>query len=758
MKPIAGAVLGIATVAAMSGSVSAQTVVETAVEAPASGAPALRLGDVPHTPDEPKIDGILDEALWRQALVIRLDIETQPRENGPAPVETFVHMIENGTTLLIAFDARDPEPEAIRAYLRDRDSAYNDDFVGVVLDTFNDQRRAFEFFTNPLGVQMDLTFDDVNGREDDSWDAIWDSAGVIGEQGFTVEIAIPFSQLRFQNSDSPQTWGLDALRFYPRADRVRISANRMDRGRNCYLCQLGKIEGFAAAEPGRGLEVVPAVTASRTDERDATANDLVAGDADGELGVNVRWGITPDLIANLALNPDFSQVEADVPQLDVNNQFALYFPETRPFFLEGADFFSTPLEAVFTRTVADPDIGAKLTGTRNSNTFGVFVAEDAVTNLLFPGALSSANDSLAQSNETIVGRYQRAFGSNSTVGALATARAGDDYHNRVAGFDGRYRPNDTHSIRFQALRSDTDYPTAVATEHSQPQDAFTGDAVEVGYDYGTREWWAFANYQNLDSSFRADSGFISQVDVVVQSAGFGRTWHGDGSRWWNQLRVGANANTSDDTAGRLLRRNRTVWAGLNGPRQLYAETGFNTSQQFWNGVLYDLKGIFLYSQARPVSGLSLSLQGRSGGQIDFANSRLGEELRLQPSVEWNANRHLLVRIRYTFSQLDADDSGARIFDAELTDVRFTWQFNVRAFLRLTAQQQVIERNLALFTNPNTDALSKTRGMQLLYSYQLNPQTVIYAGYSDNHLQDDDLATLTQTERTFFLKFSYAWVP
>jgi hypothetical protein len=757
MKPIAGPVLGIAALAALSGAAGAQTLA-TAVETPAAGGSAMRLGDVPHTADEPKIDGILDEDLWRQALVIRLDIETQPRENAPAPVETFVHIIENGTTLLIGFDARDPEPEKIRAYLRDRDSAYNDDFVGVVLDTFNDQRRAFEFFTNPLGVQMDLTMDDVNGREDDSWDALWDSAGVIGEQGFTVEIAIPFSQLRFQNSDGPQTWGIDALRFYPRADRVRISSNRMDRGRNCYLCQFGKIEGFAAAEPGRGLEVVPAVTASRTDERDATTNGLVAGDSDGELGVNVRWGITPDLIANLALNPDFSQVEADVPQLDVNNQFALYFPETRPFFLEGADFFSTPLEAVFTRTVADPDIGAKLTGTRNSNTFGVFVAEDAVTNLLFPGPLSSANDSLEQSNETFVGRYQRAFGSNSTVGALVTTRTGEDYHNHVAGFDGRYRPTDRHSLRFQALRSDTAYPSAVATEHNQPQDAFTGDAVEVGYDYGTREWWAFANYQRLDADFRADSGFISQVDVVTQSAGFGHTWHGDGSRWWNQFRVGANANTSDDTASRLLRRNRNVWVGLNGPRQLYAETGFNTSQQLWNGALYDMDAIFLYSQARPVGGLSLSLQGRYGGQIDFANSRLGQELRLQPSVEWNAGRHLLIRIRYTFSQLDADDSGARIFDAELTDVRFTWQFNVRAFLRLTAQQQVIERNLAMFTNPSTDALSKTRGMQLLYSYQLNPQTVIYAGYSDNHLQDDDLATLTQTERTFFLKFSYAWVP
>ena len=156
---------------------------------------------------------------------------------------------------------------SIRAYLRDRDSAFNDDFVGVVLDTFNDQRRAFEFFVNPFGVQMDLIQDDVNRNESSSWNAIWDSAGEINERGFTVEIAIPFSQLRFPRAAGEQTWGIDVLRFRPRAQRVRISNNPQDRNRNCYLCQFGKFTGFANAEPGKALEVVPTLTATRTDSR-----------------------------------------------------------------------------------------------------------------------------------------------------------------------------------------------------------------------------------------------------------------------------------------------------------------------------------------------------------------------------------------------------------------------------------------------------------------------------------------------------------
>jgi hypothetical protein len=605
---------------------------------------------------------------------------------------------------------------------------------------------------------MDLTIDGVNGGESDAWDAIWESAGAINDRGFAVEIAIPFSQLRFQKTDGPQVWGFEALRFYPREDRVRMAAKPRDRGSNCYLCQLDKVRGFANAEPGRGIEVVPSLTASRVDRRDASLGRLVKGDTDSEVGVNVRWAVSSDLVANLALNPDFSQVEADEAQLDVNNQFALFFPESRPFFLEGADFFTTPLNAVFTRTVADPDIGAKVTGTNGSNSYGVFAAEDVVTNLLFPGALGSTSDSLDQSNRVVVGRYRRSFGESSTIGGLLTSREGDDYNNRVAGFDGRYRMNDQHSLQFQYLRSDTEYPSAVVTESNQPAGGFNGDALQFSYDYGTREWFAFANYRTLDPDFRADSGFISQVDIENQNLGFGRVWHGDGERWWNQLRVGANTGSNHRTTdGQLLSRWRETFATMQGPRQSFAQIGGTKSQQFWSGQVYDRTTIFAYGEVRPAGAFTLGLSMNRGDQIDFTNSRLGEQVRVEPWMNWNANRHLFIRLSHTAARLD-DQAGERIFAADLTDLRATWQFNVRSFLRLTLQQQIVDRNLAQFTTPTFDERSKSRGSQILYSYQLNPQSVIFAGYSDNHRQNDELMTLTKTDRAFFLKFSYAWIP
>lgn len=715
------------------------------------------LGDVPQTMAPVKIDGVLDEPFWKRALEVNLGVETNPLENKPAPVVTKAYITEDADTLLLAFRAFDPHPGRIRAFLRDRDSAFNDDFVGVVLDTFDDGRRAFEFFANPLGVQMDLTNDDVNHREDASWNAIWKSAGKITAHGYTVEMQIPFSQLRFPRMPGEQRWGIDVLRFYPRSQRARLSDGPLLRGKNCYLCQLAVVRGFADAEPGKDLVVAPEVTVTRADARDAPSGRLAAGSMDTQPGLNLRWGITPDMTANLALNPDFSEIEADVAQLDVNNQFALYFPETRPFFLEGADFFSTPIQAVFTRTVADPDWGAKLTGRSDGNTFGIFTADDAVTDLLFPGPLQSATDALDAPNRASVVRYRRGFGKGSTIGVLVTSRAGGSYSNSLAGVDGHVRVSDRHSFDFQFLHSDTRYPDAIVSDFDQPAGTFGGDGRSVKYGYSSRDWFANADYSSIDPGFRADSGFVTRVDIEQTNVGGGRIWQGDGRQRWNQIRLGATMITTHDHSGALLDRTRQGFVTIAGPRQSFLRTAITRGLQFWDGRLFSADTDFVYAQITPVRGLNVNVSVNVGDQIDFDNSRLGKQLRIQPGIDWNANRHLLLRLRHTSDKLD-DRAGKRIFDAELTDARLTWQFNLRSSVRLVVQREHVARNLDSYVDKSTDPHTLTIASQLLYSYKINPQTVFYGGYSDNRQQDLQYPRLTKTGRTFFLKFSYAWVP
>jgi len=715
------------------------------------------LPDLPSTTAAIAIDGIMDDAAWADAIPVKINIETRPAENTPAPVETTAYLVEDGQSLYIAFDAKDPEPHKIRAYLRDRDSAWNDDFVGIVIDTYGDERRAFEFFVNPLGAQMDLTNDDVNQREDESWDAIWDSAGKINEDGYIVEIEIPLSQLRFPNVDGKQTWGVDLLRFYPRDHRYRFSNNTQDRSVNCYLCQFQKIQGLEGAEPGRDLEVVPTLTAlqsSTTD--DAGFVPLSSDSVDTEVGLNVRWGITPDLTANLAINPDFSQVEADVAQLDINNQFALFFPEKRPFFLEGADYFRTPVQAVFTRTVANPSAGTKLTGKRGNNTFGVFLAQDDLTNLIFPGATSSDSESLEQENTAFVGRYSRSFGESSTVGALLTSRTGDDYHNTVGGFDLRWKINDQHSVRAQYLRSDTEYPLDIATDFDQPLDSFDGHAAHAGYNYDSRSWFAYVRHIEQSDGFRADSGFVPRVDISQQVVGLGRIWHGDEDNWFSQIRLNGDWDIAHDDQGRLLEREVEAYLNVSGPMQSHFEVGALNRDTLANDVLFEETKLSAFAEFQPRGGLLLGVWSRVGDQVDFDNTRLGDEVRVDPFVRWNINRHLLLRYDGVFVKLDTKD-GARIFDAAVHDVRLTWQFNMRSFLRLTTQFQDIERNPASYTD-TVDSRSRDVGRQLLYSYKINPQTVFFLGYSDSLIDDDNLSGLTTTDRTWFMKLGYAWTP
>lgn len=713
--------------------------------------------EIPRTSEPIRVDGQLDEKAWSEAVRVDLDIETRPGENTPAPVETVAYLVEDGVSLYVAFDARDPDPAAIRAYLRDRDAAYDDDFVGIVLDTYNDERRAFEFFANALGVQMDLTFDDVNGNENDSWNAIWESAGQITETGFIVEMRIPLSQLRFPETDGKQTWGIDLLRIYPRDFRYRLSNNASDRAVNCYLCQFEKFEGLPEARPSRDLEIAPTLTVLRNETTDDPGTvPLSEADTEAEVGVTVRWGITPDITTNLTINPDFSQIEADAPQLDVNNQFALFFPETRPFFLEGADYFRTPIPAVFTRTVADPIAGAKITGKRRKNTFGAYLTQDEITNLLIPGPFESDSASLDTENTGFVGRYSRSFGESSTVGALATLRRADDYYNYVGGFDLRWRINDNHNVQLQYLHSETEYPDEIVEDFDQPEGDFDGFAALASYRFENRNWFTGVTHYERSSGFRADSGFVARVDTTYQLFYTGHNWWGGADDWWSQMELEVDWDITHDENGRVLEREFETGFTVFGPMQSEMEIEWQTRELLFNEVVFEETKILLEGEVQPIGGLGLGVNVRWGDQVDFSNTQLGDEVRIRPYGFWNVNRHLLARISGSFVKLDSKE-GPNIFDATLIDLRLTWQFNVRAFLRFTTQYQDVERNPDEYIEP-VSRRERDFARQLLFSYTVNPQTVFFLGYSDDLFEDDSLDSFETADRTWFAKIGYAWTP
>ncbi len=701
-----------------------------------------------------RVDGVLDEAAWQTAATIPLPFETRPAENSPADITTECLLTFSDSHFYIAFRAQDPDPKSIVARFADRDAIFSDDIVGVILDPFNDERRGFQFFVNPLGIQMDAFLDGVSGEEDTSWDAIWRSSGRITETGFIVEMAIPFSSLRFPDGDGSQTWGIDVVRWQPRADARRFASQKRDRNISCHLCQVSKITGLEGITPGRNLEITPTITANRSDRRQPfLTGDFDEGSVDSDAGLSVRWGITPNINLNVTANPDFSQVEADAAQLDLNEQFALFFPEKRPFFLEGSDIFNTSLRTVSTRNVADPDWGVKLTGKQGRHTFGLFSARDQVTQLIFPGSERSSGASLDQSSTDSVLRYRVDLGANSNIGVLLTDRQGEGFSSSLAGVDLVYRPSDQDTFAAQLLRSTTEYPRALAEQHDQPLGDFDDWAGRASYNHEGRNWEVYTIYESMGRDFRADMGFIPQVNYRKAVAGLGYTWVGDETDWYRNLELGGDWDHTEDQSGNLLEREVEMRFEVSGPLQSFAFLGGVVRDRAWRGELFEERMVFGFGEIRPWADLRFNLEWRTGNQIDLANSRLGDGTRIEPGINFNVGRHLAGQMTHEHRLLDVE--GGRLFTADLSQLTLTYQFNRNSFVRAITQYANIERNPALYTFA-VEEESEDLFTQLLFSYKLNPQTVFFLGYSDTSFGDQEIA-LTRQDRTLFLKVGYAWV-
>src|SRR6185503_11216926 len=306
----------------------------------------------------------------------------QPGDNIAPSRPTEVLIGYDPKFLYIAFRVID-EPDKIRATVAKRDNIFNDDYVGMMLDTFNDQRKAFEFFFNPLGIQGDGVLTEGRG-EDFSVDVLMDSKGIVHEKGYDVEIAIPFKSLRFE-AGKGKLWGAHFFRRIKRFENELDSWMPFSRSIASNLSQEGHLGGLEGISVERAIEIIPSVTLSESG-RFVRSYAAPPGFLDVGRIVNEPLKFDPGLTAkfipssgmtvDLAINPDFAQVEADQLVVTANQRFPIFYPEKRPFFLEGIDVFRTPITVVHTRAIVDPDIAVKTTGKLGRNTFGLMVASD----------------------------------------------------------------------------------------------------------------------------------------------------------------------------------------------------------------------------------------------------------------------------------------------------------------------------------------------------------------------------------------------
>jgi hypothetical protein len=485
----------------------------------------------------PVIDGKLDEEVWKQAAVFKDFIQTRPGDLiAPSkPTEALVGY--DSKFLYIAFRAFD-EPDKVRATVAKRDSVFDDDWVGVFLDTFNDGRRAYELIFNPHGVQADAVFTE-GGNEDFSVDVVMESKGSITPEGYVVEVAIPFKSLRYAAGAGKQ-WGVHFVRTIKRFNNEQSSWMPISRDNSSTLGQAGRITGLEGVSTERTLEIIPSITLSEQGRRARTVNPndvhRLAGGLDrgrflnqpveADIGLTAKYSLTPNVTLDFAYNPDFAQVEADATVVTANQRFPIFFQEKRPFFLEGKEIFETQISAVHTRTIVDPDYAAKLTGKVGRNSFGLlFASDNAPGNLndderdfiLDPRNDREERDRLAKvldRNATVgILRLKRDVGKENHLGFLATTYNFIDRYNHVAGFDGRFRLNKTTTLSAQALGSVTHRP------FFYPEEGVTDDRREKGMAYAVflnndgRNWGYEAGVVGRSRFFRADVGFNRRFDT-----------------------------------------------------------------------------------------------------------------------------------------------------------------------------------------------------------------------------------------------------
>jgi hypothetical protein len=739
-----------------------------------------------HEDPSVRIDGRLDEPIWQQAAVLNDFTQYEPVEGIPSFEATEVYVFYSSDAIYFGIRAFDREPDLILARLAERDaSVRNDDWVRLTLDTFNDQRQAYIFYVNPLGSQTDgLWIEGMNRRSfggggggasvDYNPDFIWESDGRVNDEGWAAEVKIPYVSLRFREAEV-QEWGFNVTREVKRRGFKQAWAP-MTRNISSTLAQSGRLVGLRDLRPRRLVEINPVATGKRTGQ--VLSGQFTHDNFNPDMGVNGRIGITQNLVLDATVNPDFSQVEADPNRLTVNERFALFFPEKRTFFLEGAEIFRTPRNLVHTRRIEDPSAGAKLTGK-----FGAF-------NLGYLGAVDVSPKTLYDRDRAAVFnlvRLRRDVGSGSTIGVLYTDRTLTDRrtYNRVASADARLLLGGRYTVTAQFAGAWTG-DTTTSSVRLKP----------MGYLQVSKSGRSFSwnvQFDDVHPEFHTASGFIPRVGDVNTQGNVTLTTFG---------RAGAVLERVNITLrGDFFFDHDEFWEGAS-PFEGEVEIHTNLSFKGRRSVNITLRdGYFRFRpedyadyQVRGIDGnpapfvvppalthmlaVAVAPRARLTNQVQvngrlyfrevplFQEAARGFEVQLGPELTVRPNASLQVSLSHTYSQLWRRRDDSLFSTVHLSRFRTQYLFNKALFVRLLVQYELEHRAslrdpttglpiLLSGTEPSERNVGEFQG-QFLLQYQPSPGTIFVVGYT--RIMEGErtyrLTRLDPTQDGLFVKLSY----
>jgi hypothetical protein len=705
---------------------------------PAASVPVFR------TATPPVIDGKLDDAVWQQATRFDNFLTFKPDYGKPTSEQTIILMAYDRTHIYFAFDCRDSEPARIKAAMAKRDGIDMDDWIGVVLDTFGDQQGGYLFEVNPLGIQLDGMIN-ADGNGDASFDTVWESKGCIHGTGYCAEMAVPFKSLRYPFKKK-MTMGLLVSRFIGRKSEQTSFPGLSPEGGGL-MSQAQRIE-LNDVKFERPVEFIPALTYDQGSSHGE--GRMRSTGRNTNFSLTGKLGLTSNLTLDASYNPDFSQVETDAGQIDVNLRSSLYYSEKRPFFLEGMEnfAFATAMEAntvgaiVYTRSIVDPLLGLKLTGKIGSRNVlsGIFALDE------FPGDLAAeAGDSeLGGRNAAFsILRYKRQLDQDSYVGGFFTDRSFAGEHNRVGGLDGRWRLNNTSYVEYSFFKSFSRALAAAADDQ--------GHSLGLRYNFSSRRWNVDAGFFDLSNDFRIDTGYVTRtgitmVPLFVQYSMYPRSkfFQRIDTFWWSYHLLDKHSDLFETYNHLVLR--------LNMPRQtqvrfdailgneVFADQRFSLSGWRIRGYTQLLKQLYLEGGYRRSDRIYYDPQAPFQGKGNTADLFL----LLQPFDQLSTSLGL------SYYDLYRSSDNEKVYDYTIWRSRTTFQVNRYLFFR-----GILEYN-HYWKKINADFLA---------SFTYIPGTVIYIGYGSayqklkwsnedrDYFPSDDYL---QTRRSFFFKASYLW--
>lgn len=684
--------------------------------------------------------------------------QREPSDGEPATMPMEVYLGYDDDNLYIVYVAYD-DPTKVRARLSRRENVFRDDTVEIMLDTFNDQRRAYAFVTNPLGVQWDAIWTEGGGF-DDSFDTLWYSDGKLTDEGFVVWMAIPFKSLRFP-SGTEQEWGIILFRETQRGSGEFSSWPWVSERIEGRLNQAGTLKINTQISAGRNIRLIP-YTTYRTfrllDRNDTSRQDFVTDSFDPDAGVDAKFVLKDKFTVDATINPDFNQVESDQPQITVNRRFEVFFEEKRPFFLENANFFQTPYNLVFTRRIREPQFGARFTGKTGNYTIGALLSNDEA-----PGKSIEAGEPGHNKNATFgIFRITRDIFSQSSIGVLFTDREFAGSYNRVGGIDGRFKLTDNWTSEAQAVWSRT--KNNMGEIKSDP--AFRFELNRSG-----RQFNASYEYQEVGRDFHTASGFVNRTDFRELTFFHGYSFRPEGKvliSWGPRLFMGRLWDTNN------LRLDEEIEGSLE--FNLSGDTEFNVEYQYGKERLRprDFDGLIEnidFEQERWSLGFQTSLidQFQLEADLSFGSSANfeppdGQLPHLSDFIENEFALNLLpitqLRIDNSvlFFRLNEKNTGRKILSNRIFRSRWSWHFNRRLSLRLIFQYDVTSVDPAL----TSEESGKNFNVDFLLTYLVNPWTALYAGVNSNYENPNDPRNpfrrpnddFLNDGRQFFVKYSY----